>query len=442
MKTKSAVSLFTLLCVISLIIEACTMPSAHPLVPPTALFNYEGVVGLQRPLNGTIYRIEDGSILFDAVASTISSASINEITFLVNSASIGTPTYASDFHYSRHWTPPHPGEYYIQGRVVFNDGTIAISPPARICVMSSLANRIEFDSGGGYLGSCEIPTRIPNAATSGNIHIATNIAAPNSISFSTNPACPQSNMRFSIITRVDDPQDKVVFARVILYLFSGNDGNNFFLNWVTTRPVNQKEYRFVIYLSPAQWAEVPNGVLRWNIELFGRDGQRLYPTGVSEGAIPVQRIECSQQRLETAPSDTPAPLEIIPSETPTPMLVTPPTFTLKKNAFCRKGPDMSFSDVTAVTAGETVDILNVSEDGFWYFIYWKKFDAKCWVATGTGDVNGDVTGLKVLIGPTLSAPEPVLTDVPVVPPGCSSYGDASSCTTHGCSWDKPTSSCH
>jgi hypothetical protein len=100
--------------------------------------------------------------------------------------------------------------------------------------------------------------------------------------------------------------------------------------------------------------------------------------------------------------------------TPTPTPVVPPTFTLKENAFCRKGPDMSFPDVTAVLSGETVDILNVSEDGFWYFIYWKKFDAKCWVATGTGDVNGDVTGLKVLIGPAL--PEPKVPPKPGLPP--------------------------
>jgi hypothetical protein len=93
-----------------------------------------------------------------------------------------------------------------------------------------------------------------------------------------------------------------------------------------------------------------------------------------------------------------------------------------------------------------VDILNVSEDGFWYFIYWKKFNSKCWVATGTGDVNGDVTGIKVLIGPALPEPaQPKPTKPkPVIPPsgGCSSYGDASSCTTNGCSWDKSTSSCH
>lgn len=88
----------------------------------------------------------------------------------------------------------------------------------------------------------------------------------------------------------------------------------------------------------------------------------------------------------------------------TPTQVMPPTFILKKNAFCRTGPDVSFPDVTAIPAGDTLDILNVSEDGFWYFIYWKNFNAKCWVATGMGDVNGDITGIQVLIVPALPLP--------------------------------------
>ena len=74
---------------------------------------------------------------------------------------------------------------------------------------------------------------------------------------------------------------------------------------------------------------------------------------------------------------------------------------------------MSLTAVTSFTAGETGDILNISEDGFWYFIHWKNFDTRCWVATGTGNANGDTTGLQVLTGPTLTAPEP---GGPAVPP--------------------------
>jgi hypothetical protein len=85
--------------------------------------------------------------------------------------------------------------------------------------------------------------------------------------------------------------------------------------------------------------------------------------------------------------------------TPSPTLAGPLTFTLTQNAFCRQGPDVSFPDVTGITAGETVDLLNVSADGFWYYVYWKQFNAKCWVGARMGNVNGDISGIGVLAGP-------------------------------------------
>ncbi len=111
------------------------------------------------------------------------------------------------------------------------------------------------------------------------------------------------------------------------------------------------------------------------------------------------------------PSLTPT---LVPTFTPTftPTPVRPPTFTFIKNAFCRTGPSVEFPDRTGMAAGEVVDILNISEDGFWYFVYWKKFDVSCWVASGAGEADGELSGVAVLAGPTLPVPSGI------APPAC------------------------
>lgn len=101
--------------------------------------------------------------------------------------------------------------------------------------------------------------------------------------------------------------------------------------------------------------------------------------------------------------------------TPTPTAGNP-TFTLTKNAFCRKGPDVTFPDVTAITAGEVVNILGVSEDGYWYFVDWERFGARCWVAIATGQANGDLQGIPVRASPNTPVPIEVPTEVPTNTP--------------------------
>jgi len=103
----------------------------------------------------------------------------------------------------------------------------------------------------------------------------------------------------------------------------------------------------------------------------------------------------------TPPSDPTALSTTVASAT-----AAAPTFTLNENAFCRKGPDMSFPDVTAIPKQETVAILGVSEDGFWYYVYWQQFDVKCWVAAATGQTAGNSQGVPVLSSPDTSTPKP------------------------------------
>lgn len=157
-------------------------------------------------------------------------------------------------------------------------------------------------------------------------------------------------------------------------------------------------------------------------------------------------VELTVQMGEAPPKEETSSTEVVSTETPTLVpSVTPvsrPTFTLTKNAFCRKGPDASFEDVSAILAGETVDILNTSEDGFWYFVDWKSFNVKCWVAASAGNVNGDLSGIEVLIVPlpTEAQIEPLPTPLACnlsCPAGCEVNSDCSACQGIGGGACKP-----
>lgn len=95
--------------------------------------------------------------------------------------------------------------------------------------------------------------------------------------------------------------------------------------------------------------------------------------------------------------------------TPTPVSASSgvPQFELTKNAFCRKGPGLNFSDLTAIPSGDVVEVRGVSVDSQWYFIFWSKFKAECWVATSTGKLIGDVVNIPVLASPPTPVPSAV-----------------------------------
>lgn len=84
-----------------------------------------------------------------------------------------------------------------------------------------------------------------------------------------------------------------------------------------------------------------------------------------------------------------------------------PQFELTKNAFCRKGPGLNFSDLTAIPSGDVVEVRGVSADTQWYFIFWSKFKAECWVAISTGNLIGEVSNIPVLTSPPTPVPSAV-----------------------------------
>jgi len=105
-------------------------------------------------------------------------------------------------------------------------------------------------------------------------------------------------------------------------------------------------------------------------------------------------------------TESPTPLATLtPGFTSTPAI---PSFTLLENAFCRTGPDISFPDVTAIPKGDRVEIKGVSEDGFWYFVFWKQFNSRCWVAAHAGQTGGDLTGVSVMVSPPTPSPTSIV----------------------------------
>lgn len=244
MKNKSH-HLLSLLFFTSLMLGACNMPANHPIPPPTALINPEiPAILLQNPVDGSIYDL-GSNIPFILLLPGINSSSLHDVAFLVNGSYVGTAHGTMEYD----WIAPHTGEYYIQGRAILNDGATAISAPKRVCVISLASNSSIWPGAGGYYGLCDVPTRIPDAASSGDISVDA-LASPSVISFSTNQACSVA-VPITFVAKVGDPQDLVAFVAVAFETdLNGNGGYIYYLNWVTTRPVNQKEYRTSVTLSP------------------------------------------------------------------------------------------------------------------------------------------------------------------------------------------------
>lgn len=110
----------------------------------------------------------------------------------------------------------------------------------------------------------------------------------------------------------------------------------------------------------------------------------------------------------STPSQTPTPTE---TRTPTPtrrstiaptstiaLSSTPsiPIFTFTTGAFCRSGPGTAYREVTGIGADNTVEITGRNADNSWYYIFWEKFNVKCWVSAITGQAYGDLVGVPVL----------------------------------------------
>ena len=140
-------------------------------------------------------------------------------------------------------------------------------------------------------------------------------------------------------------------------------------------------------------------------DLTTPDGVAYHTFGGIEADVHVDIIDFGwdYQFLPVAGEPTIVP-SIVPSLVASSGL---PEFIFDKNAFCRKGPGVNYSDVTAIPAGDTVSIRGISSDKLWYHIFWAKFNVNCWVAGSTGHVVGDIQNIPVMTPPPTVVPSAV-----------------------------------
>jgi hypothetical protein len=122
--------------------------------------------------------------------------------------------------------------------------------------------------------------------------------------------------------------------------------------------------------------------------------------------------------LDATPTETPSPMPTVaPSETPTPsptaMPAGPPVIILVRNSFCRTGPGMVYREITALAAGDSAEVRGISQDGFWLFVYWTKFNVECWIVASAAPADTNLSGVPVLAAPPTPAPtSPPPTSIP------------------------------
>lgn len=168
-------------------------------------------------------------------------------------------------------------------------------------------------------------------------------------------------------------------------------------------------------LMKQSWMPTQAGTYQLRVRARTSDGQwsnyaAVMVTVTSQATDRPTSTESPTPRGAASPSLSPTlagsptpPVTSSPTLTPT---LAIPVFIFNENAFCRQGPSVIFPDVFAIPKGDTVDIHGVSPDGFWYFVFSKRYNARCWVAASTGQAGGDLSGVPVLVSPPTPTSSP------------------------------------
>ncbi len=109
------------------------------------------------------------------------------------------------------WTPPAPGEYFIQAEAIRASDS-AISEPIRVCVFGEELTWVAYSY--GYEGPCTIPPRNPSLPQDGEVTMSA-VANPRSLAYNWQ-GCTTSvaSQVLSFTATVDDPADRVAFVIV------------------------------------------------------------------------------------------------------------------------------------------------------------------------------------------------------------------------------------
>jgi hypothetical protein len=133
------------------------------------------------------------------------------------------------------------------------------------------------------------------------------------------------------------------------------------------------------------------------------------------------------------PSVSPTPSALVTTSPPkptymvvlTPDLAVPVHFIPTTNAYCRSGPGMNFSSIGLAMKGQSYLMDGQNQAHTWYRIMLTAY-AGCWVLTGAGMPDGDLSGLRVLS----DVPTPIPTAV-----DCSQYTSQDTCQAQtACQW--------
>ena len=106
-------------------------------------------------------------------------------------------------------------------------------------------------------------------------------------------------------------------------------------------------------------------------------------------------------------------------------------FVPKMNAYCRSGPDKSFSQASLAMQDQSYLIDGRNADDTWYFLRLTD-QVECWVPADAGKASGDTSGVRVMLSQPTPGTNPPASGSAV---DCTKY-DELSCNAHSdvCKW--------
>ena len=297
--------IFMLIAVVGTLTVTFACLGGTPLPPTPAPRTYPGLtVQVTLPSPGTVMGLVPNTIWGQAVSTT---CCINRMLLLVNGhtvSSIPDTSNSTNAFQIFSWTPPAPGEYFIQAQAELTTGGGTVSQAVRVCVFS--APPVASGDAGGYMGPCTIPTRLPSAPSIGPFSISA-IVSPQPLVILPASCTAGAGTTITFVAHVNDPADQVVWV-IAGGSINGTNSYNIYLNWVTTDPNGQKTFHGT-YTIPAGIPTITS--ISWGVGAYNREGHYVTQNGTAPQYITILQGACPHSEAATA-----APLEIIPSATP------------------------------------------------------------------------------------------------------------------------------
>lgn len=389
---------FKKICLLFMFITSCTLPTFTRrnldvrVVEPKSNQVY---------LVGTTIDIEASSYASDGGANNT-----NRFIFFANGISLGEVAAVDGGPGGRQasysWTPTSANEYSLQTEAILNSATDdrgGISSGVRICVLDLPASAasehlgFEFTNANGYTGPCVLPPPSPTdpADTSFNMLVGTQASF---FAFPTE-ACPDVAVPVVNFTAtIDrDPSDSIAYIIVDITWGAGSADIPIMLS-----PTGRDASGYKIYTGSWSPPDFYDGStpINWQAVAFNRSGGLLARLN---GTI--------DMRPCTAGAGKPDSTEAVVTEeasTTTPEAKVPTSFTVTKNAVCRKGPSLDYEIAEYISVGASVPVQARSADSIWFVVVLPN-GVKCWVSSQLGTLDGNASSLPEEDAP-INLPQP------------------------------------